>query len=65
MKYLNYFLIILGIALALYSDSFEDYNKKTTVLVLGMAAMMIGIYRISKKLRSRSDRDNSNASDDN
>lgn len=65
MRYLNYFLIVLGATLAFYSDNFEDYNQKTTVLVIGMAVMMIGIYRISKKLRSKSDQDNSNTSDDN
>lgn len=65
MRYLNYFFIILGASLAFYADNFEDYNQKTTVLVIGMAVMMIGIYRISRKLRSKSDRDNSDTSGEN
>lgn len=55
MKYLNYIFLIVGAVTAFYSDTFTDYNRKTTVLILGMILMMLGIYRISRGLRSRSD----------
>ncbi|MFH4968188.1 hypothetical protein V8G61_08280 [Gaetbulibacter sp. M240] len=54
MKYINYILLVVGAATAFYSDTFTDYNQKTTVLVVGMVLMMLGIYRISRGLRSRS-----------
>ena len=59
MKYLNYIFLILGAATAFYSDTFTDYNRRTTVLILGMILMMLGIYRISRGLRSRSDESDS------
>ena len=59
MKYLNYFLILIGAATAFYSDSFNDTNSSSTVLIIGMAIMMVGIYRISRQLPSKSERDNS------
>ena len=55
MKYLNYVLLVVGAATAFYSDTFANYNQKTAVLVAGMVLMMLGIYRISRGLRSRSD----------
>ena len=55
MKYINYILLVVGAATAFYSDTFTGYNQKTTVLVVGMVLMMLGIYRISRGLRSRTD----------
>ena len=53
MKYLNYLLIILGAAVAMYSKSGVEQNEY--VLIGGIVILMIGIYRISRNIPSRNE----------
>jgi hypothetical protein len=51
MKYLNYLLIVLGAAVAIYSEAGVEQNQY--ILIGGIVILMIGIYRISKNIPSR------------
>ncbi len=51
MKYINYILIILGSIIALYSKTGTEQNL--FILIAGITMLMIGIYRISKKIPSK------------
>ncbi len=51
MKYLNYILIALGAAIAIYANTNETQNQY--VLIGGIMLLMIGVYRISKTVPSR------------
>ena len=56
MKYLNYILIISGSLLAFYSES--GMGKNTFLLIAGIALLMIGVYRLSKKIPSKYEEEN-------
>lgn len=58
MKYLNYLLIILGAIVATYSKSGEGQNEY--ILIGGIVILMVGIYRISKKIPGKKNRDETN-----
>ena len=58
MKYLNYLLIIIGAAVAIYSKSGKEQNQY--ILIGGIVVLMIGIYRISKNIPSRSQENDPN-----
>jgi len=47
-KIFNYLFIIVGALVAIYAQAGEQQN--TIVLVLGIVLLMIGIYRISKRI---------------
>lgn len=51
MKYLNYILIIVGAAVAVYAKAGEMQNQY--ILIGGIMVLMIGIYRISKTIPSK------------
>ena len=53
MKYLNYILIIVGAFIAMYAKTGTDQNQ--FVLISGVVVLMIGIYRISRKIPSKYD----------
>ncbi|SHI55411.1 hypothetical protein SAMN05216261_1039 [Algibacter luteus] len=55
MKYLNYFLILLGAFVAMYSKTVAGENQ--FFLIGGIVLLMIGIYRIAKTVPSRNDED--------
>ncbi|WJJ95827.1 hypothetical protein [Algibacter luteus] len=55
MKYLNYFLILLGAFVAMYSKTVGGENQ--FFLIGGIVLLMIGIYRIAKTVPSRNDED--------
>lgn len=60
MKYLNYILILIGAIVAIYSKAGGEQNQ--FVLIGGIIILMLGVYRISKTIRSKSDdEDNSNS----
>ncbi|WP_246067708.1 hypothetical protein [Changchengzhania lutea] len=52
VKYLNYILIVVGAIVALYAKVDEDQNQ--FILIGGIMILMIGIYRISRKIPSKS-----------
>ncbi|NNC51202.1 MAG: LPXTG cell wall anchor domain-containing protein [Flaviramulus sp.] len=56
MNYLNYFLIIIGAIVAMYAKTGTNQNQY--VLIGGIVLLMIGIYRISRNIKSRSLKDN-------
>ncbi|APY11996.1 hypothetical protein BWZ22_12480 [Seonamhaeicola sp. S2-3] len=62
MKYLNYILILLGAIVALYANSSKAQN--VLVLILGIVLLMVGIYRISKTIPSKKDKDEFNNTED-
>ena len=53
MKYLNYILILIGAVVAIYSKAGEAQNQ--FVLIGGIVILMIGVYRISKTIPSKTD----------
>lgn len=53
MKYLNYILIVIGAAVAIYSKAEDQQNQY--ILIGGIMLLMIGIYRISKTIPSKND----------
>ncbi|WP_298238210.1 hypothetical protein [uncultured Algibacter sp.] len=55
MKYLNYILILLGAIIAMYSKVGADQNQY--VLIIGIIVLMIGVYRISRTIPSKNDKD--------
>lgn len=64
MKYLNYILILIGAIVAMYSKADQEQNQ--FVLIGGIVILMIGVYRISKTIRSKNDDEhNSNGIEDN
>ncbi len=56
MKYFNYILIVIGAIVALYSKAGTEQNQY--VLIGGIVVLMIGIYRISRNIPSKNDKDN-------
>lgn len=54
MKYLNYLLIIIGAIVALYSKAGVEQNQ--FVLIGGIMILMIGIYRVSRSIPSKEDK---------
>ncbi len=53
MKYLNYILIVIGAIVAMYAKSGTEQNL--FVLIGGIVMLMLGIYRVSKTIPSKSD----------
>ena len=52
-KNINYLFILLGGIIALYAQAGEDQNEY--LLISGIVLLMIGLYRISRNLSSKSD----------
>ncbi|WP_406683972.1 hypothetical protein N1F78_14960 [Seonamhaeicola sp. MEBiC1930] len=55
MKYLNYILIVIGAIIALYANSKQEQNQ--FILIIGIVFLMIGIYRISRTIPSKRERE--------
>ena len=55
MKYLNYILIAIGAFVAMYAKTNSDQNQ--FVLIGGIIILMVGIYRVSRKIPSKKDED--------
>lgn len=60
MKYLNYFLILIGAIVAIYAKSGIGQNQY--ILIGGIMILMIGVYRISKTIPSKNDQEDENDS---
>lgn len=54
MKYLNYILILIGAAVAIYSKAEDEQNQY--ILIGGIVLLMIGVYRISRTVPSKKDK---------
>lgn len=55
MKYFNYLLIVLGAVIAIYSKYEAKQNEY--LLIGGIVVLMIGVYRISRSIPSKHDRE--------
>ncbi len=51
MKYLNYILILVGAVIAIYAKANSAQNQ--LVLIGGIVVLMLGVYRISKTIPSK------------
>ncbi len=61
-RLLNVFLIIIGGIIAFYAQAGANQNQY--ILVAGIFILMIGVYRISRNIPSKHDRENSKTNDD-
>lgn len=52
-KNINYLFILLGGIAALYAQAGEEQNEY--LLISGIVLLMIGLYRVSRNLSSKSD----------
>ncbi|MBJ6369205.1 hypothetical protein [Snuella sedimenti] len=50
---LNYALLIVGAAIALYANADEDQNEY--ILILGIVVLMLGVYRVSRTIPGRNE----------
>ncbi|MEW4922706.1 hypothetical protein [Algibacter sp. 2305UL17-15] len=62
MKYFNYVLILLGAVVAIYAKAEEHQDQY--ILISGIVILMIGIYRVSKTIPSRKERDDETDTED-
>ncbi|GGH47945.1 hypothetical protein [Mangrovimonas yunxiaonensis] len=52
-KIINYLLVIIGAVVAIYAQA--DEKQDTTILILGLFCLMLGVYRISRSIPSKSE----------
>lgn len=52
-KILNYIFIVIGSIVAIYAQA--DERQNTTILIIGIVLLMLGIYRISSNIPSKFD----------
>ncbi|MCF7560894.1 LPXTG cell wall anchor domain-containing protein [Sabulilitoribacter multivorans] len=62
MKYLNYILILVGAIVAIYAKTGANQNQY--ILIGGIILLMIGVYRISRNIPSKTNDDNDNSVND-
>jgi len=55
---ISYLLIIIGGAVAIYANANEQQN--IIILVLGIVILMLGIYRLSSTIKSKTEDDDVN-----
>ena len=55
MKYLNYILIVTGAVVALYANGSKEQNQY--ILIGGIVLLMVGIYRLSRTIPSKRDKE--------
>lgn len=55
MKYINYILLLIGAIVAIYAKTGTEQNEY--ILIGGIAILMLGIYRVSKQIPSKTDND--------
>ena len=62
-KYINYLLILAVASIAIYSNAKANQNQY--ILIGGIVVLMIGLYRISRNLPSKKEKeDQSNSEND-
>ena len=61
-RIVNLLLIIIGGFIAIYAKTGADQNQY--ILVLGIFVLMTGVYRISRNIPSKIDRENMKNNDD-
>ncbi|WP_338730816.1 hypothetical protein [Mangrovimonas cancribranchiae] len=54
-KTINYLLIIIGAIVAIYAQAGE--KQDTVILILGMFCLMIGLYRVSRTIPSKREKE--------
>lgn len=57
-RVISYILIIIGGFIAVYAQASENQNQ--FLLIGGIVALMIGVYRISKNIPSKKKQDDNN-----
>ncbi|GAA3652078.1 hypothetical protein [Flavivirga jejuensis] len=62
MKYFNYVLIVLGAIVAIYAKS--EMKQNEYILILGIIILMVGVYRVSRGVPSKHDREDVEDIDD-
>ncbi|NRA91873.1 MAG: hypothetical protein HRU26_04160 [Psychroserpens sp.] len=55
---MSYILILLGAMVAIYAQAGEEQNQ--FILIGGIVCLMLGIYRISRNIPSKTDTDEQN-----
>ncbi|MEP3836148.1 MAG: LPXTG cell wall anchor domain-containing protein [Algibacter sp.] len=63
MKYINYILIIIGAFVAMYAKTGTSQNQY--ILIGGIVLLMIGVYRVSRNIPSRSNEEQDNNDENN
>jgi len=61
MKYLNYLLIVIGAIIAMYANVNSGQNQY--ILIIGIVFLMMGIYRVSKTIPSKNEKERTNPDD--
>lgn len=61
-RLVSVFLIVIGGFVAIYAQAGANQNQY--VLVAGIFILMMGVYRISRNIPSKQDRENSKNNDD-
>ncbi|TWO31491.1 hypothetical protein E1J38_013745 [Seonamhaeicola sediminis] len=59
---MNYILIVVGAIVALYANGSKEQNQY--ILITGIVLLMVGIYRLSRTIPSKRDKDNKLNSDE-
>ncbi|MGB3606143.1 hypothetical protein [Psychroserpens sp.] len=54
-KIVSYLLILIGGAIAIYAQAYEDQNQY--ILISGIVVLMVGVYTISRNIASKNERD--------
>jgi len=60
---INYLLILIGAIIAIYARVEERQNDY--ILIVGIVILMIGIYRVSRTIPSKHDREDASNSNEN
>jgi len=61
MKYLNYLLIVIGAIIAMYAKVNSGQNQY--ILIIGIVFLMMGIYRVSRTIPSKNEKEWTNPDD--
>ncbi len=61
-RLINIFLILIGGFIAFYAQAGADQNQY--ILVAGIFILMMGVYRISRNIPSKNDRENTKENDE-
>lgn len=54
-SWINYILIFFGGCVAIYANA--SNNQNTLLLIIGIASLLIGLFRVSKKIPSKKNED--------
>lgn len=60
-RIISYILIVTGAFVAIYARAGEDQNQY--LLIGGIVALMLGVYRISRNIPSKRDQEDNNQND--